>query len=222
MAGGTAMMTAVLRLFLRLRYAHGEPTSSSTRGGIPSRLGLLAPLSLVSSLKSLQTFRWNLLHIQILSDWVDVSIHHTMKESLACNHLDFSLSQPDHKISSSFRLTFLWEFKLWKAPFILQHICLPVLSNFRSTYVGSSTGKFQFWITLHKHNGNQLQGSSKTTYKCQEKDRSLCPNYSYLLKCYCQFILVQLTVRQSPLFWRVQSCFLYASLVCPKGLCRSW
>lgn len=51
MASGTAMMTAVLRLFLRLRFAHGEPTSCSTREGIPSRLGLLAPQSLVSPLK---------------------------------------------------------------------------------------------------------------------------------------------------------------------------
>lgn len=48
MASGIAMMTAVLRQYLRLRYARGEPTSSSIRGGIPFLLGLPARPSLVS------------------------------------------------------------------------------------------------------------------------------------------------------------------------------
>lgn len=51
MANGTAMMIAVLRRFLMLRYAHGEPTSFSIRGEIPFLHGLPAPLSPVSHLK---------------------------------------------------------------------------------------------------------------------------------------------------------------------------
>lgn len=48
MASGIAMTTVVLRQFLRLKYAHGEPTSSSIRGGIPFLPGLPALLSPVS------------------------------------------------------------------------------------------------------------------------------------------------------------------------------
>lgn len=50
MASGIATMTAVPRQFPRLRYARGEPTSSSIKGETPYLLGLPARPSLVSPL----------------------------------------------------------------------------------------------------------------------------------------------------------------------------